>query len=203
MRNFWPRCYVLKTRGCDKYELIPRRRLYMQGLKHREKTSFLSSKLGLFLACFTLLFLFLALTIFQMVRQQTQGDAQMGGPEHHVPPPAPSVTSDWSGCLPADVKLTDIVSAELISFSPPNNYTVKKVTVEQKLTELKASCSTSGKLVDGTGREIYFFHLTGCWGNPPFNYQDILAKQRQKLEQLRQQYTVIEMTCNPSGIPPV
>ena len=174
----------------------------MQVLKPRKKPSFLTSKRGLFLACFTLLFLFLALTSCQIVRQQTQGDARMDRPEHQVPSPTPSVTSNWSSCLPPDIKLTDIVSAELISFSLSNGYTVKKVTVEQKLTELKASCSASGKLVDGTGREIYFFHLTGCWGNPPFNYQDILAKQRQELEQLRQHYTVIEMTCNPSGIPP-
>ena len=126
----------------------------------------------------------------------------MKSPDQHLPAPTPSGAGNLSSCLPPDIKLTDVVSAELISFLPPNQYNVKKVTVEQKLTELKAACNASGKLVDGTGREIYFYHLTGCWGNPPFNYQDILAKQRQKLEQLRQQYTVVEMTCNPSGIPP-
>ena len=166
-----------------------------------KKTSFLTSKRSLLLCFFT--FLFLAITIAQVVwqQQQTQGNARMRRPGHLVPSPTP--TSNLSSCLPPDIKPTGIVSAELISFSPPNKYNVKKVTVEQKLTELKASCSASGKLVDGMGREIYFYHLTGCWGNPPFNYQNILAKQRQELEQLRQHYTVIEMTCNPSGIPPV
>jgi hypothetical protein len=116
----------------------------------------------------------------------------------------PSVTnnSNASECLPPNTKLTDIVAAQLISFSAANGYTIKKVTVAQKLTELHASCAANGKLVDGAGKEIYFYQLTGCWGNPPFNYQDILAKQQQELQQLRQQYTVIEMTCNPSGIPP-
>jgi len=168
-----------------------------------KKTSFLTSKRSLLLCFFT--FLFLAITISQIVwqQQQTQGNARMRRPEHLVPSSTPSVTSNLSSCLPPSIKPTDIVSAKLISFLPPNHYNVKKVTVEQKLTELKASCGASGKLVDGMGREIYFYHLTGCWGNPPFNYQNILAKQRQELEQLRQHYTVIEMTCNPSGIPPV
>src|SRR5437868_1659908 len=94
-----------------------RRELYMQGLKHRIKTYFLTSKHGLFLACFTLLFFFLALIIFQLVwpQQQTQGDAQMRKSEHQVPSPTPSGTSNLSSCLPPDIKLTDIVSAELIS----------------------------------------------------------------------------------------
>jgi len=174
----------------------------MQSSKQMKKTSFLTSKRSLLLSFFT--FLFLAITIARIVwqQQQTQENAQMRRPEHHVPSPTPSVTSNLSRCLPPNIKPTDIVSAKLISFSPLNQYNVKKVTVEQKLTEIKASCSASGKLVDGTGREIYFYHLTGCWGNPPFNYQNILTKQRQELEQLRQHSTVIEMTCNPSGIPP-
>ncbi len=52
-----------------------------------------------------------------------------------------------------------------------------KVTVEQKLNELKATCNSDNKLVDGNGKQINFYPLTGCWGNPPFNYQDILRKQ--------------------------
>jgi hypothetical protein len=127
--------------------------------------------------------------------------AVMMGNTACLPPPTPPVISNLSRCLPPNVKLTDIVSAELISFSVAKGYNVKKVTVGQKLTELKASCTASGKLVDSTGREISFYHVTGCWGNPPVNYVAILAKQRQELEQLRQHYTVIEMTCNPSGIP--
>jgi hypothetical protein len=41
--------------------------------------------------------------------------------------------------------------------------------------------------------------MTGCWGNPPENYQQILDEQARKLAQLKKRYTVIEMTCNPSG----
>jgi hypothetical protein len=75
---------------------------------------------------------------------------------------------------------------------------VKKITVEQKLTAMKARCK-NGKLVDAQGKEISFFRLEGCWGNPPADYQEILAQQQQQLDKLKQRYTVIEMTCNPDG----
>jgi hypothetical protein len=101
-------------------------------------------------------------------------------------------------CLPGYVKPTDVVSTRLAQTD--GGTLVEKITVEQKLTELKASCK-NGKLVDGAGTEIYFYKLTGCWGNPPRNYHEILERQQAELAILRKQYTVIEMTCNPSGLP--
>ena len=101
-------------------------------------------------------------------------------------------------CLPEYVKPTDVVSTKLVQTD--GGTLVEKITVAQKLTELKANCK-NGKLVDGAGTEIYFYNLTGCWGNPPRNYQEILERQEAKLAILRKQYTVIEMTCNPSGVP--
>ncbi len=95
-------------------------------------------------------------------------------------------------CLPPGIKLSDIVEAPRNS-APP-------ITVEQKLRELKATCNGTNKLIDGDGREIVFFPLQGCWGNPPADYQEILQNQRRQIEQLRQDHTVIEMTCNPSGV---
>ena len=71
-------------------------------------------------------------------------------------------------CLPKDIKPTDVVSTKLVQTE--NGDVVEKVTVEQKLIELKADCK-NGKLVDGAGNEIYFYRLTGCWGNVPPNYQ--------------------------------
>ena len=115
--------------------------------------------------------------------------------------PTVSISTNMNSCLPSDVKLTDIVSADVVSYSVSSGYTIKKVTVEQKLTGLHASCNINGKLVDNTRKEITFYHLTGCWGNAPQNYQDILAKQQQELAQLNQHSTVIQMTCNPSGTP--
>jgi len=76
--------------------------------------------------------------------------------------------------------------------------TIKKTTVEQRLIELDARCD-KGKLVDAAGKEIYFYRLKGCWGNPPPDYQEILQRQNEELEKLRKRYTVIEMTCNPEG----
>lgn len=101
-----------------------------------------------------------------------------------------------SACLPAGVKRTDIVSAQWLK--PTNE--VKRITVEQKLDEIKARCK-KGKLVDAHDKEVYFFRLTGCWGNPPVDYQETLRHQEEQLDKLKKRYTVIEMTCNPDGVP--
>ena len=97
-------------------------------------------------------------------------------------------------CLPQGIKCDNVVSATL---AKPGSK-AQRVTVEQKLRELKARCRR-GKLVDATGREIYFYQLKGCWGNPPEDYQEILKQQNEELKRLRKRYRVIEMTCNPSG----
>ena len=100
-------------------------------------------------------------------------------------------------CLPNDVKLTDVVATEMRrSAKGPNE--IKKITVEQKLKELNARCSR-GKFVDTHGKQIYFYRMIGCWGNPPADYQEILKQQDTELENLRKRYHVVEMTCNPSG----
>ena len=106
-----------------------------------------------------------------------------------------------AACLPADIKLGDVVEATSSGYANGRPVGLHKVTVEQKLNELEATCNSDNKLVDGNGKQIRFYHLTGCWGNPPFNYQDILRKQREEINKLKEQYTVIEITCNPSGVP--
>ena len=87
-------------------------------------------------------------------------------------------------CLPADIKPTDLVSQAL--------------TVEERLAQLGARCD-DGRLVDRDNKEIRFYRLTGCWGNPPADAHAILDRQRTELEALSQRYTVIEMTCSPGG----
>ena len=104
-------------------------------------------------------------------------------------------------CLPADVKLGDVVDVTSDGYANGQPVGLHKVTVEQRLRELKATCNSENKLVDGKGKQIVFYHLTGCWGNPPVGYQDILRRQREEISKLKEQYTVIEMTCNPSGVP--
>ncbi len=103
-----------------------------------------------------------------------------------------------SACLPENIKLDDVVSADISGYENGEPVGLKKVTVEQKLAELNVTCE-NGKLLDSFDKEIYFYHLTGCWGNPPYNYQEILDKQRDEINNLKKQYTIIEMTCNPSG----
>lgn len=103
----------------------------------------------------------------------------------------------FQGCLPSGIKSSDVVSAQLVK----SRMAVKKITVEQRLIELDARCD-NGKLVDAAGKEIYFYRLKGCWGNPPADYQEILQRQNEELEKLRKRYTVIEMTCYPEGVLP-
>ena len=102
-------------------------------------------------------------------------------------------------CLPTDVGLNDVVNVTNIT-TKSGETIFKKTTVSQSLKKLKARCGR-GKLIDGKGRQIRFYRLKGCWGNPPFNYLEILDQQRSELVELKKKYTVIEMTCNPGGIP--
>jgi hypothetical protein len=108
--------------------------------------------------------------------------------------------SSLAKCLPPEIGLSDVVDATSAGSAKSQPGGSHNITVEQKLNELKATCSSDNKLVDGNGKQIVFYHLTGCWGNPPADYQDILQKQREELNKLKQQYTVIEISCNPSGI---
>ena len=103
-------------------------------------------------------------------------------------------------CLPESRKLTDVVTTDGIAAKPEEADKIKKVTIADQLTDLKASCENN-LLVDGSGKEIRFYQLTGCWGAAPANYQKTLAHQRAEIEALQAEYTVISMTCNPEGIP--
>jgi hypothetical protein len=94
--------------------------------------------------------------------------------------------------LPPEVQLSTVAQA----CSPDH-----KITVEDELIRVKAHVSDDGKLRDANGKPIEFFHLTGDWGNPPANYQQIWDEQNRRLEELRRTHTVITLTGNPSGIP--
>ena len=108
-----------------------------------------------------------------------------------------SPESSLQQCLPEDTKLTDVVAASIVKPDAKS----KKISVEQTLIAMRAKCK-QGKLVDAAGREIRFYRLVGCWGNPPADYQEILARQQEEIEELKKKYAVIEMTCNPDGTQP-
>ena len=103
-------------------------------------------------------------------------------------------------CLTSDVKETDI-SEVRIDTTKDGKPITEKITVRDVLKKLKAGC-VRGKLVDGKGKEIRFYFVHNCWGNPPEDYLERLEKQRKDLENLQRQFTVIQMTCNPTAIPP-
>ena len=98
-------------------------------------------------------------------------------------------------CLPSGLKPADIVSAERVG-DPPKIITV---TVEEKLIQLGARCD-SGRLLDGKGKEIRFYRAQ-CFGAPTAYALETMRREHEELEALRKEYTVIEMTCDPSGKP--
>ena len=109
---------------------------------------------------------------------------------------APTCANRTDDCLPPGIQLTDIVSVQTVK--PGVHSKVVAVTVDQKLKDLRARCR-KGKLVDAKGTEIRFYQMIGCWGNPPDDYQEQLARQTKELANLRKRYSVIEMTCDSSG----
>jgi hypothetical protein len=101
----------------------------------------------------------------------------------------------WQECLPADVSADEVIGVE----QTDKNQTKKEITVKSKLSQLGARCRGK-RLVDARGRQIQFYRLTGCWGNPPENYQEIMDNQQRELAQLRKRFRVVEISCNPSGV---
>jgi len=85
----------------------------------------------------------------------------------------------------------------------PGGPVIRKVTVGQELRKLKARCRR-GRLVDSSGKEIRFYRLSvgpGCHGVQPPGYERMAADQEKEIAVLKKRYRVIEMTCNPEGIP--
>ena len=89
-------------------------------------------------------------------------------------------------CLSKEVRLD-----ETVSYGKGN----RRVTVEQKLVEMKARCR-NGKLVDLKNREIRFFRPS-CWGNPPPDYLEIQKRENEELAKLKRRYAVVVFACNP------
>jgi hypothetical protein len=101
-----------------------------------------------------------------------------------------STLSSRFDCLPAEYKLTDVVS-----YRERRKGTDEHITIENALISLKAECK-DGKLIDGKGREIRFFKFA-CFGNPPIDYEEIAQEEREELNRLQKIYTVIVLECNP------
>ena len=109
-----------------------------------------------------------------------------------------SFAQKYNKCLPADIK-EDTVVSYVTTTSTKGVASIQPITVSQSLAKLKARC-VCDKLVDRRGKEIRFFHLQGCWGNPPADYLEILDNQRREIARLRKSYRVIELTCD-TGVP--
>ena len=90
-------------------------------------------------------------------------------------------------CLPDGFTNRSLASAN----ASVGSATVAAVTA---LSGMKAHCRR-GKLVDARGRDIRLYQIQGCWGNPPVDYQEILADQDTKIRRLSRRYTVLQIAC--------
>lgn len=95
--------------------------------------------------------------------------------------------TNLAACLPADVKLDEVVVYD--------GNGAKLRTVLDELKKIKARCA-KGKLIAPDKREIRFFRPS-CWGNPPLDAQEILAAEASQMQTLKQRYHVIIFQCNP------
>ena len=103
--------------------------------------------------------------------------------------------SRWQSCLPSDVKADETAAGSQAAIIHPG----AQVKIGQRLDQVRARCRR-GKLVDGRGRQISFYRLAGCWGNPPADYLEIMQNQRSELKRLKRRYTVVEISCGPSDV---
>ncbi|MCG3118276.1 MAG: hypothetical protein ALAOOOJD_00444 [bacterium] len=103
---------------------------------------------------------------------------------HQPSPTLQAVSAQELACLPTDIRLEQIVT-----------YGNQETSVREKLVALHAECD-NGKLVDANKREIRFYRVA-CFGNPPYNYDEIRQREREEIAQLKQNYTVIVFECNP------
>ena len=102
--------------------------------------------------------------------------------------------SRWQACLPSDVAADEVIGVEQSGVKQAR----KEITVKSKLSQIGARCRGK-RLLDARGKQIHFYRLTGCWGNPPENYQEILDNQQRELTRLRRHYSVVEISWNPGG----
>ena len=99
-------------------------------------------------------------------------------------------------CLPKNIRPGDIVSAEWTGSDHPR---LRQVTVEQTLAHMHARCD-GGKLVDRGKREIRFYRVH-CFGAPTEYALETTRREAAELKELRATYTVVQMTCSPTGQP--
>lgn len=117
-----------------------------------------------------------------------------------TPTPPTAATNSLASCLPRGLQLSQVAEIATIPGTTGASDGRQPVTIGEKLFLLGATCTAENKLIDAHRRPIVFFHLQGCWGNPPADYREIMDQQRHQLETLRASNSVIEITCNPSGV---
>lgn len=140
--------------------------------------------------------LFLGETIPCLAQQSSTPAASSMAP---TPAPPRTERTPFAECLPSGITFDKVV--EVIGVVG-NKVPPVKITVQQTLSKLGAYCTVGHVLVDGNGKRIAFYQDTGCGGAMPGARAERERREEEKrLDALKQKYDVVEMTCNPSGIP--
>jgi len=98
-----------------------------------------------------------------------------------------AINAQRYNCLPAGVTEKTVVNSQ--------SATGNSTSAGKALKSLGARCSR-GSLIDRNRRKIVFFHMQTCWGNPPADYQDVMAAQQKEIARLRKRSTVILVPCD-------
>src|SRR4051812_15409480 len=105
--------------------------------------------MGMMNRFFSLLPLLGSALLITLLAQETIGS---GTPRPSPDEAAPQ--SPFSRCLPAGIRLANIVEVTSVGSAKGQSGGPHKVTVEQKLNALNATCDGNNKLLDGNGKQI-------------------------------------------------
>jgi hypothetical protein len=128
----------------------------------------------------------------QTPRKRRPYDPDLQPPEKSATVTESPANAQISPCLPEGIHFDDLVLTETVG---ANQSPGKQLTVRMNLAQLKARCK-QGKLIDRKGRQIRFYNLIGCWGNPPADYEAMLQNQAREIKRLKRRFTVIQIPCS-------
>jgi len=74
----------------------------------------------------------------------------------------------------------------------------KTLTLDQHLLSEGVVCANNILYKDKT--KVVIYNEIGCWGMPPEDYSDILSAQDKNIQELKTQFYVVEVPCNPEGL---
>ena len=112
-----------------------------------------------------------------------------------VSSPSISFARNRFPCLPNSMKLSRAVGCDTTT------QPAREVSLEETLVKTGARCK-KGKLLDAKGKEIQFYTVQG-FGAPTAYAIETMRRQRTEIEELKRQYTVIEIPSRDQPCEPI